>query len=73
MRKQTNESLRPYTIEEVFELCDALMEGNHKEICKELGDVMEHVVFYAMLGEENWSKIVSTTPRLFNRYFCSDE
>ena len=52
-RKQTNESLRPYTIEEVFELCDALMEGNHKEICKELGDVMEHVVFYAMLGEEN--------------------
>ena len=51
-RKQTYESLRPNTIEEVYELCDALIKGNQKEICKELGDVMEHVVFYAMLGQE---------------------
>ena len=51
-RKQTHESLRPNTIEEVYELCDALIKGNQKEICKELGDVMEHVVFYAMLGQE---------------------
>lgn len=51
-RKQTFESLRPNTIEEVYELCGALMKGDLKEVCKELGDVMEHVVFYAMLGEE---------------------
>ena len=51
-RKQTFESLRPNTIEEVYELCDALMKGDMKNVCKELGDVMEHVVFYAMLGNE---------------------
>ena len=51
-RKQTFESLRPNTIEEVYELCGALMKGDLKEVCKALGDVMEHVVFYAMLGEE---------------------
>ena len=51
-RKQTFESLRPYTIEEVFELADALACGNLEEVKKELGDVMEHVIFYSMLGEE---------------------
>lgn len=51
-RKQTYESLRPNTIEEVFELCDALMNKDYKNICKELGDILEHVVFYAMLGSE---------------------
>lgn len=51
-RKQTYESLRPNTIEEVFELCDALMNKDYKNICKELGDVLEHVVFYAILGSE---------------------
>lgn len=51
-RKQTYESLRPNTIEEVFELCDALMKDDRKEICKELGDVMEHVVLYSIMGEE---------------------
>lgn len=51
-RKQTTESLRPYTIEEVYELCDALIRGDWKNICKELGDVIEHVIFYAMIGEE---------------------
>ena len=45
-RKQTNESLRPNTIEEVYELCDALMKDDKKNICKELGDVLLHVVFY---------------------------
>lgn len=44
-RKQTNESLRPNTIEEVYELCDALMKDDKKDICKELGDVLLHVVF----------------------------
>lgn len=51
-RKQTFESLRPNTIEEAFELCDALMNRDFKNISKELGDVLEHVVFYAMLGQE---------------------
>ena len=50
--KQTNESLRPHTIEEAFELCDAIMDGNPEEIQKEMGDVMEHLVFYAMIGRE---------------------
>ncbi len=51
-RKQTNESLRPNTIEEVYELCDALMKNDHRDICKELGDVIMHVMFYAKIGEE---------------------
>lgn len=51
-RKQTNESLRPNTIEEVYELCDALMKNDEKNICKELGDVLLHVVFYAKIGSE---------------------
>jgi XTP/dITP diphosphohydrolase len=51
-RKQTNSSLRPNTIEEVYELCDALAEENQKEICKELGDVLLHVAFYAKIGDE---------------------
>ena len=51
-RKQTNESLRPNTIEEVYELCDALMKSDKKNICKELGDVLLHVVFYAKIGSE---------------------
>ena len=51
-RKQTNESLRPNTIEETYELCDALMRNDKKNICKELGDVLLHVCFYAKIGSE---------------------
>ena len=51
-RKQTNESLRPNTIEETYELCDALMQDDKKNICKELGDVLLHVCFYAKIGSE---------------------
>ena len=51
-KKQTFESLRPNTIEETFELCDALMNNDTKNICKELGDVLMHVVFYARIGSE---------------------
>ncbi len=51
-KKQTNESLRPNTIEEAFELCDALMKDDKKNICKELGDVLEHVLFYSIIGSE---------------------
>lgn len=51
-RKQTNESLRPNTIEETYELCDALIRDDQHEICKELGDLLLHVVFYGKIGEE---------------------
>ncbi len=50
--KQTNESLRPNTIEEVYELCDALIREDNANIRKELGDVLLHVLFYAKIGEE---------------------
>lgn len=52
-RKQTFESLRPNTIEETFELCDALMKCDYKNIKKELGDVLEHVMFYSIIGRED--------------------
>lgn len=51
-KKQTNESLRPNTIEEVYELSEALMKHDTKNICKELGDVLLHIVFYAKIGSE---------------------
>ncbi len=51
-RKQTNESLRPNTIEEVYELCDALINEDEANICKELGDVLLHVAFYAKIASE---------------------
>lgn len=51
-RKQTFQSLRPNTIEEVFELADALENNDLLNVKKELGDVMEHVLFYAILGDE---------------------
>lgn len=51
-RKQTNESLRSNTIEETYELCDALIKNDQEEICKELGDVLLHIGFYAKIGSE---------------------
>ncbi|NCA84260.1 MAG: nucleoside triphosphate pyrophosphohydrolase [Clostridia bacterium] len=51
-KKQTFESLRYLTIEETYELSDAILENSPKEICKELGDLMLHLVFYAKIGSE---------------------
>ena len=51
-RKQTNSSLRPNTIEECFELSDALVADDTQNICKELGDVLLHVAFYAKIASE---------------------
>ena len=51
-RKQTNESLRANTIEETYELSDAIVRNDVHEICKELGDVLLHICFYAKIGEE---------------------
>ncbi|MBD5240984.1 MAG: nucleoside triphosphate pyrophosphohydrolase [Barnesiella sp.] len=50
--KQTNESLRTNTVEEVYELCDALIKEDDDNIKKELGDVLLHVLFYSKIGEE---------------------
>ena len=50
--KQTNESLRPNPVEEVYELVDALMADDTSNICKELGDVLLHVAFYSKIAEE---------------------
>ncbi len=51
-RKQTNESLRANTIEETYELCEAITENNDADIKKELGDLLLHIVFYARIGSE---------------------
>jgi len=51
-RKQTNESLRSNTIEETYELCDAIIRNDNNDIKKELGDLLLHIVFYAKIGEE---------------------
>lgn len=54
-RKQTMESLRPNTIEEVYELSDAIMADDLHNVAKELGDVLLHVVFYSKIGDEKGS------------------
>lgn len=51
--KQTNQTLRPNTIEEVYELSSALLEENRTEIKKELGDLLLHIIFYAKIGDES--------------------
>lgn len=51
-REQTNESLRANTIEETYELAEAIMNNDNEEIKKELGDLLLHVVFYSKIGEE---------------------
>jgi MazG family protein len=54
-KKQTNESLRKLTIEETYELADAIFSGNDEGIKNELGDLMLHLVFYARIGSEKGS------------------
>lgn len=51
-RKQTMESLRHLTLEEVYELSDSILEGDMNEIKKELGDILLHIVFYAKIASE---------------------
>lgn len=51
-KKQTNESLRANTIEEVYELSEAILDKSNEHIKKELGDVLLHIIFYAKIGEE---------------------
>ena len=59
-KKQTTESLRHLTIEETFELSDAILEGNPDEIKKEVGDLLLHLVFYAKIGSEQGNYDIRT-------------
>lgn len=52
-RKQTMESLRHLTIEETYELADAILDNDYNEVSKELGDLLLHIVFYAKIGSES--------------------
>ena len=51
-RKQTIESIRPLTIEETYELSDAILSNDLPNVCKELGDIMMHIVFYSIIANE---------------------
>lgn len=67
-KKQTNQSLRTNTIEEVFELSDALTKEDTPNICKELGDVLLHVCFYSKIAEEkNDFDIVNVCDKLTDK------
>jgi XTP/dITP diphosphohydrolase len=84
-RKQTNESLRHLTIEETYELSDALMKGDNEEIKKELGDLFLHLVFYSKIGDEKGAfnvadvlnsvceKLISRHPHIYGDVCVKDE
>ncbi|MBT6235738.1 nucleoside triphosphate pyrophosphohydrolase [Bacteroidia bacterium] len=84
-RKQTNESLRHLTIEETYELSDAILAGDNEEIKKELGDLFLHLVFYAKIGDEKKAfdvtdvlhsvcdKLVSRHPHIYGDVKVQDE
>jgi XTP/dITP diphosphohydrolase len=63
-RKQTYESLRTNTIEETYELCEALLQGDNDSIARELGDLLLHIVFYAKIGEEQEAFDIATVCNL---------
>lgn len=84
-RKQTMESLRHLTIEETYELSDAILEGDMDEIKKEIGDIMLHLVFYARIASENQAfditgvlngiceKLVNRHPHIYGDVSVQDE
>ena len=57
---QTNETLRTLTVEEVYELSEAILSNDNQAIAKELGDVLLHIVFYAKIGEEKGAFDIGT-------------
>jgi MazG family protein len=65
--KQTNETLRKLTIEETYELADAILDNDDSAICKELGDLMLHIVFYARIGSEKNSFDITRVLEGINR------
>lgn len=84
-RKQTMESLRPLTIEETYELGDAISEADLPEVSKELGDIMLHLVFYSKIGQEKGAfdvatvlhgiceKLISRHPHIYGDVQADDE
>ncbi len=84
-RKQTMESLRYLSIEEMYELSDAILDGDLNEIRKELGDIMLHMVFYAKIGEEKGAfnitdvlngiceKLIDRHPHIYGDVEVADE
>ncbi|AFL83305.1 MazG family protein [Belliella baltica DSM 15883] len=84
-RKQTIESLRHLTIEETFELSDAILENDMEEIKKELGDILLHIVFYAKIGDEKKAfdiktvidslceKLIRRHPHIYGDTIATDE
>ena len=84
-RKQTFETLRPLTIEETYELGDAILDQNMDEIRNELGDLLLHIVFYAKLGDEKKAfdigdvahqiaeKLVFRHPHIYGDVMAADE
>lgn len=84
-KKQTTESLRHLTIEETFELSDAILEGDPEEIKKELGDILLHIVFYARIGAEEGNfdmktmidslceKLIRRHPHIYGDVTAEDE
>src|SRR5690625_3928074 len=84
-RKQTFESLRPLTIEETYELGDAILDKNLEEIKKELGDLLLHIVFYSKIGNEKNSfdiadvaneiceKVIARHPHIYGDIKVKDE
>ena len=84
-RKQTFETLRNLTIEETYELADAILDKNMQDIKEELGDMMLHMVFYSKLGEEkgafdiadamndNCEKLISRHPHIYGDVTVKDE
>jgi len=84
-KKQTLESLRHLTIEETYELSDAILSGDMPEIRKELGDIMLHLVFYARIGSETndftitdvlngiCDKLINRHPHIYSDVEVQDE
>ncbi|HLW32337.1 MAG TPA: nucleoside triphosphate pyrophosphohydrolase [Aequorivita sp.] len=84
-KKQTMESLRPLTIEETYELGDAILEKDLEEVKKELGDVLLHIIFYAKIGSETQDfdiadvcnsiceKLISRHPHIYGDVKVADE
>lgn len=84
-KKQTLESLRHLTIEETYELSDAILEGNLNEVKKELGDLMLHNVFYARIASEKKAfdiadvlnaicdKLIERHPHVYGDVVANDE
>jgi len=84
-KKQTLESLRHLTIEETYELSDAILSGDMQEIKKELGDIMLHLVFYAKIGSETndfnitgvlngiCDKLINRHPHIYSDVEVQDE